>query len=662
MTKTVSETKTVTPFGLWPSPLSAEDVAGQSVRFNRIEICQGAVLWSELRPGEQGRTAILRRRPGGENEDLLPPPFSARSRVHEYGGGEFLAVGDRVYFVNESDQDVWRLDAPGGQPQRVTRAPGVRFADFASDAARSRLIAVAERHPPEAEGGAPAASVRPENFLASIDLYGEPASAARPLITGRDFYASPRLSPDGKRLAWLEWSLPHMPWEAAALCVADLDPSGTPEATRRIAGGGGAEGAAFQPEWREDGVLVFAWDRTGWGNLYAWDGDAITPLTAMEAEFSLPLWSLSARSFALLPGGRIAANAIIRGEPSLGLVSGDGRFTPLNAPVDALAGGNLRSVAALAGDAAGVAVIGARDRAPPAILRIGFDGGCDVLREGATVNLQPEDVSTARTIAFPADDGGVVYGLYYPPQNSRFTGSAHQAPPAVIGVHGGPHSQATRGLRLSIQYWTTRGFAFLDLDYGGSTGYGRAYRARLDGTWGVRDVADAEAAARCLAREGLADRDRIVINGSSAGGYTVLMALARSTAFAAGGVYYGVSDLAALQRSTHKFEAGYVFNLIGARPGPGGYADASDPLFAERSPLRLAENIQSPVILFQGLEDRVTPPDQSRGVAEALERRGVPVALHEFENEGHGFRRAETVSKALSEEYNFYRWVLGLNG
>ena len=273
---------------------------------------------------------------------------------------------------------------------------------------------------------------------------------------------------------------------------------------------------------------------------------------------------------------------------------------------------------------------------------------------------KPGDISVARPISFPADDGTEIHGLYYPPQNSRFTGPADLPPPLVMGVHGGPHSQAQRGLRLSFQYWTTRGFAFFDVDYSGSTGYGRAYRARLDGQWGVRDVADVGAAARFLAKQGLADRERIVITGGSAGGYTVLMALANLTEFAAGAVYYGVSDLAALQRSTHKYEAGYLFNLLGVQPGPGGYSDTSDPVFRERSPLYRAGNIQCPVILFQGVDDKVTPPEQSRAITDELERRGVPVVLHEFENEAHGFRRAETVSKALSEEYEFYRWALEL--
>jgi dipeptidyl aminopeptidase/acylaminoacyl peptidase len=637
-------TKIVMPFGLWPSPLPAEAVAGRAVRFSRIEVGDGALYWSELRPYEMGRTAIMRLRSGETAEDLLPPPFSARSRVHEYGGGEFMAANDQVYFVNESDQDVWRL--VNGEAARVTCAPDTRFADFTFDARRNRLIAVAEFHDPAGPAD------RPSNMLCKIDPGQPPGAASQPLITGRDFYASPRISPDGRSLAWLAWDLPHMPWEAAALFVADLDEQGQPGRARRIAGGGGGDGAAFQPEWREDGALVFAWDKTGWGNLYAWDGDAVQPLVLMEAEFAMPMWSLNARSFALLPGMRVAACPIIRGEATLGVADANGKFTPIKS--------DARGVAALTASETGVIVIGARNCAPPAIIRIGFDGTQQTLREGATVTLEPGDISVARTVSFPGDDGRPVYGLYYPPQNSRYEGPSGKAPPAVIRVHGGPHSQAQRGLSLSSQYWTTRGFAFFDLDYGGSTGYGRAYRTRLDGQWGVRDVADAVAAARWLAKEGLAQHDRIVITGGSAGGYTVLMALASAAEFAAGAVYYGVSDLAALQRSTHKFEAGYLFNLLGVEPGPGGYSDTSHPVFRERSPVGRAGAIRCPVILFQGTEDKVTPPEQSRVIAEELERHGVPVALHEFENEGHGFRRAETVSKALREEYDFYRWALRL--
>ncbi len=640
-------TKTALPFGLWPSPLSPEAVAGQSARFESVALDDGAALWTELRPAEGGRTVIVRKRPGEPPEDILPPGFSARSRVHEYGGGEFLAVRGAVYFTNQADQDVWRLDDRAA-PERVTDAPSMRFADFAFDAARNRLIAVAERHALAMPGE------HPENLLVAIALDAAPDTAVRPLVRGRDFYACPRLSPDGRRLAFLSWDLPHMPWEAAALHVAKIGADGEAGPAVRIAGGGAAEGAAFQPEWREDGALVFACDKSGWGNLYVWDGAEVAPLLPVAAECAKPLWSLSARSFALLPGGRIIACAVAGGVAGVGILGDGGDFTPIET--------GTCHVGTLASEGGSVILTGGRDFASPAIIRLSHAGDHEPLREAAAIALDRESISPARLLTFPADDGGPIYGLYYAPANSLHCGPGGECPPAIIGIHGGPHSQATRGLRLSIQYWTTRGFAYLDLDYGGSTCYGRGYRARLDGQWGLRDVADAEAAARHLAAEGLARADRIAITGGSAGGYTVLMALAATSVFAAGASYYGVSDLAALQRSTHKFEAGYVFGLIGAQPGPGGLTDASDPVFAERSPLARAADIKSPVILFQGLDDRVVPPEQSRLIAAELERRGVPVKLFEFEGEGHGFRRAENVARALAEEYAFYVQAFGLDG
>lgn len=638
--------KTVKSYGVWPSPLSPEAVAGQSLRFDSVAMDGGAAFWSELRPAEKGRGVIMRQRPGDAPEELLPAPFSARSRVHEYGGGEFLAANGTVWFTNDSDKDVWCL-RDGVAPARVTNAPSMRFADFALDKARGRLIAVAERH------DAADAHAMPENLLVAIDLAAAPEAAARPLVTGRDFFASPRLSPDGRHLAWLAWDLPHMPWETAALYVAEIDADGGIGTPKLIAGGGGAEGAVFQPVWREDGTLIFVCDKSGWGNLYVWDGATVRAIAPQAAEFGKAQWSLSARSFALLPGGRILASLVTDGALSLVIVEADGSFTPLDT--------DICGITTLASDDNAAILSAARDFAAPAIIRLGLDGTQEVLREGSGVALERGDIACGRMLSFPADDGGPVYGLYYPPTNSRFAAPGGELPPAIIGIHGGPNSHASRGLRLSIQYWTTRGFAFLDLDYGGSTCYGRDFRARLDGQWGVRDVADATAAAHYLAAEGLAHSDRIAINGGSSGGFTVLMALATSRLFAAGASYYGVSDLAALQRTTHKFEAGYVFGLVGARPGPGGLTDASDPVFAARSPLAHAGNINSPVILFQGLDDRVVPPEQSRLIAEELQKRGVPVTLFEFEGEGHGFRRAENVAKALYEEYGFYLRVFQLN-
>jgi dipeptidyl aminopeptidase/acylaminoacyl peptidase len=623
------------PYGTWPSPVSAQAVAGKSVRFGALQ-AQGSILyWSESRPDEGGRGVIMRVTPESVAEDVLPLPFSARSKVHEYGGGEFLAAGGDVYFVDADSQDIYVITS-GNDPRRLTTEAGTRFADMSFDAPRARLIAVAEHQASQ--------SREPENYLAAIALEGSDEEPPVIVARGKDFYASPRVSHDGHALAWLAWDLPHMPWESAALYVAEIARDGSLTNERHIAGGDGS--AVFQPAWSPDGRLYFVWDKSGWGMLHGWDGMNITQIVERRAELMRPHWVFGMQSYAVLDETRIMAAFIEDGETGLALIDvNSGNVTSVEC--------GLRGIDALAPFGDGIAVIGASDSAAPAVVSITPDSELETLRSAGDAGLTPEDISTGEMLRFESE-GDELFALFYPPANASVSAPADERPPLIMFVHGGPTGMADRGLKLKIQYWTSRGFAVCDLDYSGSAGYGRAYRERLNGQWGIRDVADVAALAEYLTGEGKADPGRLLISGGSAGGFTVLMALAKLDIFSAGACAYGVSDLSQLQAITHKFESGYLYGLTGTT---AGHCEA---VFTERSPLTHAHEITCPVIFFQGLEDKVVPPEQSRSMARTLRTNGVPVAYREFAGEGHGFRSAETIIEVLESEYTFFARVLGL--
>ncbi len=631
----------IRPFGCWPSPISADAAAGKSLRLGSLCAEAGVLYWSEGRPEEGGRGVIMSALPSGVVEEILPTPFSARSKVHEYGGGEFTIHDGTCFFVEANSQDIYALE-PSCEPRRLSEASGTRFADMAMDSSRGRLIAVAERH----DGGD--GHGYPENFLAGISVAGEGIAEPETLVEGHDFYAAPRVSPDGKSLAFLGWDLPHMPWEAAALYVAAIDRDGKIGAAVQIAGGDGD--AAFQPEWTRDGRLLFVSDGNGWGNLREWNSGTVRTIEACEADLTRPLWVFGMRSYAPLDERRVAAVYLKDGGTQL-------KITDIASGGSTTVETDFRSVDSIVAFGDGVAVIGATDIAAPAVARISLDGGVTrVLRASMDVPLAPEDVSSARLLNIGGDDasGERIHALYYPPANASCAAPEGALPPVIINVHGGPTGYADRGFKIKTQYWTSRGFGVCDVDYSGSAGYGSAYRERLDGQWGIRDVADVVAAARHLANSGLADPDRLIISGGSAGGFTVLLALARYDVFAAGACSYGVCDLAQLQRITHKFEAGYLYRLTGTTP------KEYEAVFAERSPVNQVDGIAVPVIFFQGEDDKVVPPVQTRSMAERLRERGVPVACFEFAGEGHGFRQSETISTVLKQEYAFYCRILGL--
>ncbi|MGE0232950.1 MAG: prolyl oligopeptidase family serine peptidase [Flavobacteriaceae bacterium] len=568
---------------------------------------------------EGGRGVVVAGMDDGPH-DLIPAPYSARSRVHEYGGGALFAGAGRLFFVNADDEDIYEI--AGSDVRRITQAPEYRFADGAVDDAGT-IVAVAE----QAESGH-----YPRNLLVSIDGRGN----VSPIAQGADFYAAPRLSPDGRWLAWLCWNLPHMPWEGAALWLGRREEGGIVDAQRLT----DADDIAFQPEWSSGGVLHAVIERDGQSAVYAHAEGRWTRTGKIEGEWLRPLWSLGERSF-MLDGEAVGGIVLRDGEPMLA------------APGERIA-------ATMPGDIAGAAnpcriggetvVIATRHHGAPAIIAIG-DKGETRLCGDAGKALPTGLVSVARRLDIDAG-GGLLHALYYPPANPAHKGPGGALPPLIVSAHGGPTGQADRGLKFKIQFWTSRGFAFLDVDYRGSSGYGAPYRKALDGNWGILDADDLAAAALGTAERGLADPARLVCSGSSAGGYSVLQALVRHDCFAAGTSIYGIGDPRALMATTHKFEAGYFDSLFGLS---GGAAIPTD-----RIPLLHADAISCPMLFLQGTEDRVVAPEQSRAMAGVLKAAGRRVALRMFEGEAHGFRRGDTVSAALKTEYAFYLEVLGI--
>ena len=624
------------PYGAWKSPITSDLIVAETIGLGGVVVDGDDIYWSESRPGEGGRNVLVRRLKDGGREDVTPAPFNVRTRVHEYGGGAVTVHRGTVWFSNFADQRLYRL-AAGAAPTPLTpeAAGGTswRYADGVIDEARERWIGVREAH----AGG------QVDNAIVAVDP-AQPGPG-RVLAEGCDFYAAPRLSPDGQRLCWISWNHPNMPWVGTELWVAKIAADGGLADRRKIAGGE-AE-SICQPLWSPDGALYFISDRSGWWNLYRCDagGDGpVRPLCPHEAEFAGAQWAFGQSSYAFLGADHIVCTYGEGGRTVLARLDvTDGKLTPLDLPYSEF--GSVKTCA-------GKIVCGAGSpTGPGAIVTVDPDTGVvEVLRQSSAAAADPKlqrYFTAAQHVEFPTAGGLTAYANYYAPHNPDFTAPADEKPPLVVKCHGGPTSSASSSLSLGIQYWTSRGIAVIDVDYGGSTGYGRAYRERLKGAWGVVDVDDCVNAARHVCAQGLADAERAVITGGSAGGYTVLAALAGRDFFKGGASYYGVSDVAALARDTHKFESRYLDWLIGP------YPERAD-LYTERSPLTHAEGLNSPVIFFQGAEDRVVPPNQTEMMVEALRRRGIPCGYLLFAGEQHGFRRAENIKRALDAELYFY--------
>jgi dipeptidyl aminopeptidase/acylaminoacyl peptidase len=617
-------------------------LATAGVRLGQTWIDDGVAYWVEGRPAEGGRNVLVRADPFSSPTDVTPEGFGVRSLAHEYGGGAFTVHGGTVVFSNFEDQRLYRQD-PGADPVPIT--PGVpdrvwRFADGRITRDGRAWIGVRERH----DLGPAVSDVVNELVRVPIDGAGEPRTVA----AGRDFYSDPRVSPDGSRLAYLTWSLPWMPWDGTELRVGSLDPAGELGDEVVVAGREGEE-SIWQPAWGPDGSLVFASDRTGWWNLERWDGSTRTPLHAAEAEFGYPRWVFGARSFGFLSDGRIVCLYDEGGRTHAAVLDpATGELLDLDLPYDALSGLCVSTEGTTAVWTMGSAT--AADR----VLWLDFSTrAVEELRVSEEIEVDADLLSVPRAIEFPTEGGRTAHALFYAPRNPDVVAPPDERPPLIVTAHGGPTSNTTPALDLGIQYWTSRGFAVVDVNYGGSTGYGRAYRERLNGNWGVVDLQDCVAAARFLAAQGEVDGDRLLVHGGSAGGYVVMCALTFTDAFAAGASYFGISDLVPFATGeTHKFESTYEHSLVGPWP------EAED-VYRARSPINFVSQIATPMLVLQGADDEVVPPAQAEVIVDALRARGVPVAYRLYEGEGHGFRRAETIVDALEAELSFYGQILG---
>jgi len=611
------------PYGTWPSAIGVDDLLADAVRLAEPWVDGDDVYWLEGRPVEGGRNVLVRRAADGTTEDLTPPPFDVRSRVHEYGGGAYTVAGGTVVFSNREDGRLYRLDPGGAMPEAITPDGPYRYGDLRSDPGRRRFIAIREDHSAD---GSPAAAI--------VDVPLDGDRSPRVLYEGPDFIVSPRPSPDGRRLAWLEWDHPDMPWDATRLRVADVELDGS--LGRSDLAAGGPEESIVQPEWAPDGTLHLVSDRSGWWNLYrVVDGPRLEPLAPTDAEFADPAWTLDRSSYAFLADGSIMAIARRGGADRVIHIAPGRLIGEIDSPYTEVAG--LRAhgalVVALAGSPAEATVVAAFDAATLA--------PAGVLRRSSSTTIDPSWIAVPESITFPSTDGRMAHALYYAPTNPDVAGLPGERPPLVVRSHGGPTANASTALDLDTQLLTSRGIAVVDVDYGGSSGYGRPYRQALDGGWGVVDVDDCVAAARFLVARGDVDPDRLAIEGGSAGGFTTLAALAFRDVFAAGISQYGVADLETLTQDTHKFESRYLERLVGPYP-------AMAERYRQRSPVHYLDEVSCPVLVLQGTEDRVVPPSQAEAIVAALAANAIPHAYLAFEGEGHGFR-GETAIRAATE-------------
>lgn len=625
-------TTTIAPYGEWRSPITSDLIIAKSIGLGGPQPSPHGLLWSEGRPQEGGRAVIVLRNEQGECTDLIPPPFNVRTRVHEYGGGAWLLHKDTVYFSNFSDQQIYTVSVAGGTPVALTTAPDCRFANGCVDARRNRIIYVIEDH---SDAGKEA-----QNRLGAVDMDSGEISI---LASGHDFYSSPTLSGDGSCLVWITWDHPHMPWDDTTLWRANFNAAGELEEATVIAGGDGV--SVQQPAFNARDALHFVSDQSGWWNLYKIsEGDSATNLCPMAAEFGGPAWGFGGSHYHFFDDDVIACLYGIKNESRIGLLK-DGRLEDIELPFTDI--GGLRIAGSM------LFFLAASPTRFNTI--VSYDLASKTLNEikcASDVSLDPRFISIPEAIEFATAENETAHAFYYPPTNGDFAAPATELPPLLVILHGGPTGATHSSISLGTQYWTSRGFALLDVNYRGSTGYGREYRDKLHLNWGITDVQDTVHGANYLVAERKADSDRLAIRGGSAGGYTTLAALTFADTFKAGASHYGIGDLEALAKDTHKFESRYLDSLIGR------YPEDIETYYA-RSPIHHAEQLTGATIFFQGLEDQVVPPNQAQTMAKVLADKGIPVAYVPFEGEQHGFRQAHNIKRCLDLELYFYGRVFG---
>jgi dipeptidyl aminopeptidase/acylaminoacyl peptidase len=621
----------IASFGSWKSPITSDLIVSESIKFEQVVLDGSDIYWIERRPAANGRYVIVRRTPDGNRTDILPPPYNARTSVHEYGGGSFTVSDGSIYFSNFSDQHVYRL-IPGSTPQPIAFTEQMRYADYIIDHRHNCMICVREDHT--------LSDHEAVNTLVSVSLDGSGKSQV--LVSGNDFYSSPRLSPDGSFLAWLTWNHPNMPWDSTELWLGKLGEDGSIVQSQHITGN--THESIFQPEWSPDGILHFVSDKTGWWNLYRWQDGRAVALLEMEAEFGVPQWAFGYSTYSFVSSHIIICSFIKHGTAHLGnLNTRTGKLDFIGSPYSRIQWVHATPEYAV--------FICSSPTEFLAVVKLDFDTlSMQALHRSNEARIDAGYLSIAERIEFPTEHGLTAYAFFYPPKNRDYAAPPGELPPLLVESHGGPTGMTYSELDLEIQYWTSRGIAVLDVNYGGSTGYGRAYRQRLEGQWGIVDMDDCVNGARYLVEHELVDGNRLAITGGSAGGYTTLCALTFHNVFKAGASHYGISDLEVLVSDGHKFESHYEHRMIGP------YPERRD-LYYARSPINFVDRLSCPIIFFQGLEDKVVPPNQAELMVAALRVKKLPVAYIAFEGEQHGFRQAKNIKRALDAELYFYSRV-----
>jgi dipeptidyl aminopeptidase/acylaminoacyl peptidase len=625
----------VAPYGSWKSPITSDLIVEKSIGLKELQVDGDDLYWIESRPNEKGRNVIVRRRHSGEIEEINPSPLNARSRVHEYGGGAFLVHEGTVYFSNFADQRLYRRD-PGREPRAITPETNWRYTDGDFDEKRNRIYYVREDHTdPEREA---------INTIVSVDPDGQSDQVV--LISGSDFYSNPRISDDASMLCWLSWNHPNMPWDGTELWMAPLTAEGNIGKAEKVAGG--IDESIYQPEWSPDGSLYFISDKTGWWNFYRYRKGEAERSLQRSAEFGAPAWNFGSSTYTIESAERIICSYSTGGIGHLAaLDTRTFKLTSIETPYS-----SFGSKQASSGK---LFFLGTSPTEPTSVVQLDLNSGeAAVLKRSSNLEIDTAYVSIPEAIEFPTENGLTAHAFYYPPTNRDFTSIEGKLPPLLVFIHGGPTGSTSNNFNISKQFWTSRGFAIVDVNYGGSTGYGRAYRRRLNGNWGIIDVDDSVNATKYLVKRGDADPDRLAIRGGSAGGFTTLACLTFRDTFKAGASYFGVSDLGALARDTHKFESRYLDSMIGPYP-------EKDYIYQERSPINSVDNLSSPLIFFQGLDDKVVPPNQAEMMFDILLKKGLPVAHITYEGEGHGFRQAKNIKHSLESELYFYSRVFGFD-
>ena len=629
----------VAPYGSWKSPITAGMlISGGKRRLNEIKADSDDIYWLDARPAEGGRIVIMRRSAASEIKDLTPAPFNARNAVHEYGGGSYAVRNRTVYFTNWEDQRIY-VQNDGEEPQPLTAEPsiprGARYADLTLTPDEKSLLCIRETHTDDGNEAT--------NEIVAIDT----SSGAQTVIaSGRDFYCAPRVAATHDGIAWTEWDHPNMPWDGNHLISGSFNPLDASVSTKTELAGGQDE-SIVQPTWSHDGTLHFGTDRTGWWNIHAWRGGAPVNLLDEQSDHGRPDWQFGFTSYTHMPDGAIAIGKGGVNSGSFIIIDPQGATRSIEVP--------FSEVSFVTADTAGESLlfVGASPTQEPAIVRLDLDSEtCEVVYAPSKLNIAPGYLSSPQHIIFPTTEDGVAHAYHYEPTNQDFTVEDDELPPLVVICHGGPTSASGTGLDLSTHYWTSRGFAVVDVNYRGSSGYGKVYRDALKSKWGIYDTDDCIAAAQYLIDKGLVDKDRVIIRGGSAGGYTTINALTFHDFFAAGAALYGIADLMVFIGDTHKFESRYLDSLVGQYPEEA-------QRYHDRSAINFMDQLATPMIILQGLEDEIVPPSQAEIMVEALESKGLPYAYIGFPGEQHGFRQAENIIRAQEAELYFYGKVLG---